>query len=119
MMHDKHNCLAQETEKAVKEGARMNNWVLDLKDEKYKVQNEMQTFEQKLKYMKDDLAWLEARKKELETSGLKGPIVTPSVLGLSQGDASAEPRAAKRKGVSKSDTLAFPHKRNRSTISHT
>ena len=33
MMHDKHNHLAQETEKAVKQGARMSNWVLDLKDE--------------------------------------------------------------------------------------
>ena len=37
MMCDKHNHLAQETEKAVKEGARMSNWVLDLKDEKYEV----------------------------------------------------------------------------------
>ena len=37
MMHDKHNHLAQETEKAVKEGARMSNWVLDLKEEKYEV----------------------------------------------------------------------------------
>ena len=76
--------------------------------------------EQKLKYMKEDLAQLEARKKELEASCLKGPIVTPSVLGLSQGGASAEPRAPKRKMVSKNprDTLALPHKRDRSTISH-
>ena len=41
MMHDKHNHLAQKTEKAVKEGARMRNWVMDLKDKKYKVQKEM------------------------------------------------------------------------------
>ena len=57
----------------------------------------MQKMEQKLKYMKEDLAQLEARKKELEASGLKGPVVTPSVLGLSQGGASAEPRAPKKK----------------------
>ena len=80
MMHDKHNCLAQETEKAEKEGARMSNWVLDLKHEKYEVQKEMQKYGPKLKYMKEDLASLEARKKELEASSLKGPIVTPSVL---------------------------------------
>ena len=63
MMCDKCNCLAQETEKAVKEGARMSNWVLDLKDKKYKVQKEMQKLEQRLKDKKEDLAWLEARKK--------------------------------------------------------
>ena len=34
MMHDNHNCLAQETGDAVKEGARMSNWVLELKDER-------------------------------------------------------------------------------------
>ena len=97
MMHDKHNCLTQETDKAVKEGARMSNWVLELKDEKYKVQKEMQKLEHKLKDMKEDLAWLEAWKNKLEASGLKGPIVTSSVLGLSQGGASAEPRAQKKK----------------------
>ena len=97
LMCDMCNHLAQETEKAVMEGARMSNWVLDLKYKKYEVQKEMQKLEQKLKYMKEDLAWFEARKKELETSGLKGPIVTPSVLGLSQGGASAKPRAPKKK----------------------
>ena len=66
MMHDNSNCLAQETEKAVKEGARMSNWVLYLKNEKYEVQKEMQKLEQKLKYMKEDLAQLEARKKSLK-----------------------------------------------------
>ena len=97
MMHDKHNHLDQETEKAVKEGARMSNWVLDLKDKKYKVQKEMQKLEQKLKDIKEGQAWLEAMKKELEASGLKGPIVTTSVLGLSEGGASAEPRTPKNK----------------------
>ena len=57
--------------------------------------------EQELKDIKEDLAWLEARKKELEASGLKGPVVTYIVSGLSQGGASAEPRTQKRKGVSK------------------
>ena len=37
MMCDKHNHLVQETGKVVMEGARMSNWVLDLKDEKYKM----------------------------------------------------------------------------------
>ena len=36
-------------------------------------------------------------KKELEASGLKSPMVTPSVSGLSQGGASAEPRVPKKK----------------------
>ena len=65
MMHDKHNHLAQETEKAVKEGVRVSNWVLHLKDEKYKVQKEMQKLEHKLKDIIEDLAWLEARKKRV------------------------------------------------------
>ena len=70
--------------------------------------------------VKKELAQLEARKKELEASGLKGPIVTPSVLGLSQDGASTETRAPKRKiKINKRDTLAFPHKRDRSTISCT
>ena len=83
MMCDKCNLLAKETEKAMKEGARMSNWVLDLKDKKYNVQKEIQKLEHKLKDIKEDLAWLEARRKEFEASGLKGPIVTASVLGLS------------------------------------
>ena len=116
MMRDNHNHLAQDTEKAVKEGARMSNWVLDLKDEKYKVQKEMQKLEHKLKDIKEDLAWLEARKKELEASGLKGPIVTSSVLGLSQGGASAEPRTPKKK---KGKQKPKRHKRGRSIISCT
>ena len=59
----------------------MSNYVLDLKDEKYKMQKEMQRLEQELKDKKEDLAWFEARKKELESSGLKGPVVTCSVSG--------------------------------------
>ena len=63
----------------------MCNWVLDLKDQKYDVQKEIWKLEQDLNGKKEELAQLEARKKELEASGLKDPIVTPSVLGLSQG----------------------------------
>ena len=40
-------------------------------------------------------------KIQLEASGLKGPIVTPSVSGLSQGGASAETRAPKKKNKNK------------------
>ena len=46
---------------------------------------------------KEELAQLEARKKELEASDLKDPIVIHSVSGLSQYGASAEPRAPKKK----------------------
>ena len=63
----------------------MCNWVLDLKDQKYDVQKEIWKLEQDLNGKKEELAQLEARKKVLEASGLKGPIVTPSVLGLLQG----------------------------------
>ena len=61
------------------------------------MQKEIWKLEQDLNGKKEEMAQLEARKKELEASGLKGPIVTPSVLGLSQGGASAEPRAPKKK----------------------
>ena len=93
--------LAQEAEDAEKQRDRMCNWVLDLKDQKYDVQKEIWKLEQDLNGKKEDLAQLEARKKELEASGLKGPIVTPSVSGLSQGGASAETRAPKKKKKNK------------------
>ena len=75
----------------------MYNWVWDLKDQKYDVQKEIWKLEQDLNGKKEELAQLEARKKELEASGLKGPVVTCSVPGLSQGSPSAEPRATKKK----------------------
>ena len=65
-----------------KQRDRMCNWVLDLKDQKYDVQKEIWKLEQDLNGKKEELAQLEARKKELEASGLKGPIVTPSVSGF-------------------------------------
>ena len=93
--------LAQEAEDAEKQRDRMCNWVLDLKDQKYDVQKEIWKLEQDLNGKKEELAQLEARKKELEASGLNGPIVTPSVSGLSQGVASAETRAPKKKKKNK------------------
>ena len=50
---------------------------------------------------KEELTQLEARKKESEASGLKGPVVTSSVSGLSQGGASAETRAPTKKKKNK------------------
>ena len=100
-MYKKLIHLAQEAEDAEKQRHRMCNWVLDLKDQKYDVQKEIWKLEQDLNGKKEELAQLEARKKELEASGLKGPIVTPSVLGLSQGGASAETRAPKKKKKNK------------------
>ena len=82
-MHKKHIHLAQEAEDAEKQRDRMCNWVLDLKDQKYDVQKEIWKLEQDLNGKKEELAQLEARKKELEASGLKGPIVPSSVSGLS------------------------------------
>ena len=100
-LHKKHICLAQEAEDAEKQRDRMCNWVLDLKDQKYDVQKEIWKLEQDLNGKKEELAQHEARKKELEASGLKGPIVTSSVSGLSQGGASAETRAPKKKNKEK------------------
>ena len=101
--------LAQEVEDAEKQRDRMCNCVLDLKDQKYDVQREIWKLEQDLNGKKEELAQLEARKKELEASGLKGPIVTPSVLGLSQGGASTEPRAQKKnKGKQKPKETPWP-----------
>ena len=100
-LHQKRISLAQEAEDAEKQRDRMCNWVLDLKDQKYDVQKEIWKLEQDLNGKKEELAQLEARKKELEASGLKGPVVTPSVSGLSQGGASAETRAPKKKKKNK------------------
>ena len=100
-LHQKHIHLAQEAEDAEKQRDRMCNWVLDLKDQRYDVQKEIWKLEQDLNSEKEELAQLEARKKELEASGLKGPIAASSVSGLSQGDASAETRAPTKKKKNK------------------
>ena len=111
--------MAQEAEDDEKEREWMSNWVHDLMDQRYEIKAEIWRLEQDLNSKKEELAQLEARKKELEASGLKGPIAASSVSGLSQGGASAETRApTKKKKNKKRDTLTCPHKRGRSTISH-
>ena len=100
-MHQKCIYLAQEAEDAEKQRDRMCNWVLDLKNQKYDVQKEIWKLEQDLNGKKKELPQLEARKEELEASGLKGPMITSSVSGLSQGGASAETRAPKKKKKNK------------------
>ena len=100
-LHQKHIHLAQEAEDAEKQRDRMCNWVLDQMDQKYNVQKEIWKLEQDLNSEKGELAQLEARKKELEASGLKGPIAASSVSGLSQGDVSAETRAPTKKKKNK------------------
>ena len=96
-LHQKHICLAQEAEDAEKEREQMSNWVCDLMDQRHEIKAEIWRLEQDLNSKKEELAQLEARKKELEASGLKGPIATSSVSGLSQGGASAETRAPTKK----------------------
>ena len=54
----------------------------------------------------------------MEASGLKAPIVTPSVSALSQGGASAETWAPKKKKKNKQrDTLAASQERKK-YVSH-
>ena len=96
-LHQKHICLAQEAEDTEKEREWMSNWVHDLMDQRHEIKAEIWRLEQDLNSKKEELAQLEARKKELEASGLKGPVVASSVSGLSQGGASAETRAPTKK----------------------
>ena len=100
-LHQKHICLAQEAEDAEKEREQMSNWVHDLMDQRYEIKAEIWSLEQDLNSKKEELAQQEARKKELEASGLKGPIAASSVSGLSQGGASAETRAPTKKRKNK------------------
>ena len=89
--------MAQEAEDAEKEREWMSNWVHDLMNQRHEIKAEIWRLEQDLNSKKEELTQLEARKKELEASGLKGPIVTSSVSGLSESDASAETRAPTKK----------------------
>ena len=100
----KHINLAQEAEHAEKERDKMFNWVHDLMDQRHEVKTDIWRLEQDLNGKKEELAQLEASKKELEASGLKGPVVTSSVSGLSQGGASAETRAPIKKKKNKQET---------------
>ena len=82
------------------------------------MRGELESLEQELQSKKDELAQLEARKEMFEASGF-APGVSVRAPGMSMG-ASAEPSAPKRKRKrNKKDTLACPHKKGRSTISHT
>ena len=122
-LHQKHIHLAQEVQDAKKQRDKMFNWVWDLTDQRHEVKADIWRLEQDLNGKKEELAQLEARKKELEASGLKGPVVTSSVSGLFQGCfrvvLQLRQGQPQRKGkTNKRDTLACPHKRGRSTISH-
>ena len=97
----KHIHLAQEAEDSEKQRDKMFNWVHDLMDQRHEVKADIWRLEQDLNGKKEELAQLEARKKELEASGLKDPVVTSSVSGLSQGGASAETRAPTKKNKNK------------------
>ena len=100
-LHQKHIHLAQEVQDAKKQRDKMFNWVWDLTDQRHEVKADIWRLEQDLNGKKEELAQLEARKKELEASGLKGPVVTSSVSGLFQGGASAETRATTKKRKNK------------------
>ena len=98
----KHIHLVQEAEDAEKQRDKMFNC------QRHEVKADIWRLEQDLNDKKEELAQLEARKKELEVSGLKGPVVTSSVLGLSQGGASAETRAPTKKKKNKQKETPWP-----------
>ena len=75
--------------------------VRDLMDQRHEIKAEIWRLEQDLNSKKEEVAQLEARKKELAASGLKDPIVTSSVSGLSQCGASAETRVPTKKKKNK------------------
>ena len=100
-LHQKHIHLAQEAEDAEKQRDKMFNWVHDLMDQRHAVKADIWRLEQDLNGKKEELVQLEARKNELEASGLKGPVVASSFSGLSQGGASAETRAPTKKKKNK------------------
>ena len=97
-LYHQQDCLAQEDDKAEKEWERMCNWVHDLRSV---VKGELERLEQDLSSKEEELAQLEATKKDLEASSLHlTPVVSSSVSELSKG-ASAGPSAHKKKKKSK------------------
>ena len=107
--------LAQEAGKAEKEWEKMCKQVQDLRSV---VRGELESLEQELQSKKDELVQLEARKEMLEASDLhleyqSGLQGCPWVLQLSQ----VHPKEKRKRN--KKDTLVCPHKKGRSTISHT
>ena len=105
------DCLAQEAGKTEKEWEKMCQQVWDLRSV---VRGELESLEQELQSKKDELAQLEARKKCWRPLILHLGV-SVRAPGKAMG-ASAEPIAPKR---NKKDTLACPHEKGRSTISHT
>ena len=79
--------MAQEAGDAEKEREQMSIWVHGLMDQRHEIKAEIWRLEQDLNSKTEQLAQLEAREKELEASGLKGPVVKSSDSGLSQGGA--------------------------------
>ena len=107
--------LAKEADKAEKEWEKMCQQVQDLRSV---VRGELQSLQQELQSKKDELAQLEARKEMLDASVLhlvyqSGIQGCPWVLQPSQ----VHPKRKRKRN--KKDTLACPHKKGRSTISHT
>ena len=96
-LHHRQNCLAQEAEDAEKEGDRMSNWVFDVKDQRADMESELCQVELEIRRKKEEMAQLEARKREWEASRLNGPVVTSSVSGQHSQGASAGPGAPKKK----------------------
>ena len=84
------------------------------------MRGEFEKLEQDLKSKRGELAQLEARKEVLEASGLSlAPTVPVSVPGMSNGALAGPSAPKKKKKINKKDTLACPHKKDRSTTSHT
>ena len=82
----------------------MCSHVPDLIDKRSDLQGEIHQLEQELKKTKEELAQLEARKKEFKASGLSLMLTgSSSVSGLSKG-ASAGPSTSKKKRKSKQKT---------------
>ena len=109
------DCLAQETGKAEKEWEKICRHLQDLRSV---VRGEIEKLEQDLKSKREELAQLEARREMLEASGL-AVRVPANVPGMSMGTSTGPSTPKRKRKINKKDTLACPHKRGRSTISHT
>ena len=85
------------------------------------VKDKLERLEQDLTSKKEELAQLEARKKDLEASGLSLNTCSfcPGFQGCERVLQLAQVHPKRKGRVKKKDTLACPHRRGRSTISHT
>ena len=107
--------LAQEAGKAEKEWEKMCKQVWDLRSV---VRGEWESLEQELQSKKDELAQLEARKEMLEASDF-APGISVRAPGMSWVLQLSQVHPKRKRKRNKNDTLACPHKKGRSTISHT